>query len=98
MRRAHIVVPRRNSRSDFGTMRCVPAVVDPGGLLRSSRGSPGELGKYELVCRLAVGGMAEIFLARASGIGGGSDVRAVNRAPLPASAPAAGAGTRLSRP
>ena len=40
-------------------------------MLGPGRGKPGDrLGKYELVCRLAIGGMAEIFLARASGIAG----------------------------
>jgi serine/threonine protein kinase len=49
----------------------VPTVLDPGGVLGPGRGKPGDrLGKYELVCRLAIGGMAEIFLARASGIAG----------------------------
>jgi hypothetical protein len=37
----------------------------PGGLAPGAR-----LGKYELVCRLAIGGMAEIYLARVSGIEG----------------------------
>ena len=33
-------------------------------------GLPTKLGKYEILARLAVGGMAEIYLARALGIQG----------------------------
>ena len=40
-------------------------------MLKHSTTNPGDrLGKYELIGRLAIGGMAEIFLARASGIEG----------------------------
>src|SRR4030095_14608235 len=35
-----------------------------------SRAAPRELKKYELLCRLATGGMAELWLARSKGLGG----------------------------
>ncbi|MGE0550929.1 MAG: serine/threonine protein kinase [Kofleriaceae bacterium] len=36
----------------------------------STASSPAQLGRYELVRRLAIGGMAELFLAKATGING----------------------------
>ena len=45
----------------------LPEVVQP---LIESRGDVSRLGKYQLLRRLATGGMAEIYIARAEGMAG----------------------------
>ena len=45
----------------------------------SGTASPGRLGRYQLIRRIAVGGMAEIYLARVSGVAGFEKDVAVKR-------------------
>jgi serine/threonine-protein kinase len=74
------VHPLIYSRSDRTTMVGIVHVPTPVPVVSDGALAPGtRVGRYELVRRLAVGGMAELYLARQPGIGGFQKLVALKR-------------------